>query len=268
MKQYNYFFGVDISKKTVDISLLYLQTMTHKKFNNDSNGMTELMKWLKELQAPFIQTLFCMEATGLYCYTLTHFLATNEIDVWVEHAINIKKATALTRGKNDKVDSQRIATYCSKNLERLRLWKPVDTTIDKIKQLAGLRERLVETQKRLLTPINEFEDVGNIEMAALLRITIKKSILAIETDLKSVEAKIIDIVNADDNLRKLYKIITSVIGIGFVTAVNLIIHTNGFTILDDSRKLACYCAVAPFEYSSGTSIKGKNKRSVYGKQKT
>ena len=259
MKQYNYFFGVDISKKTVDISLLHLQAMTHKKFNNDSNGMTELMTWLKELQVPFTQTLFCMEATGLYCYTLTHFLATNDIDVWVEHAINIKKATALARGKNDKVDSQRIATYCSKNLDRLRLWKPVDATIDKIKQLAGLRERLVETQKRLLTPIDEFEDVGNIEMATLLRKTIKKSIQAIETDLKSVEAKIIDIVNADDNLRKLYKIITSVIGIGFVTAINLIIHTNGFTMLNDSRKLACYCWVAPFEYSSGTSIRGKTK---------
>ena len=49
------------------------------------------------------------------------------------------------------------------------------------------------------------------------------------------------------------------IGIGFVTAVNLIIHTNGFTIMNDSRKLACYCGVAPFEYSSGTSIRGKTK---------
>ena len=259
MKQYNYFFGIDISKKTVDISLLHLQTMTHKKFNNDSSGMTELMTWLKQLQIPFNQTLFCMEATGLYCYTLTHFLATSGIDVWVEHAINIKKATALARGKNDKVDSQRIATYCSKNLDRLRLWKPVDTTIDKIKHLARLRERLVETQKRLLTPINEFEDVGNIEVATLLRKTIKKSVQAIEADLKSVEAKIIDIINADDNLKKLYRIVTSVIGIGFVTAVNLIIHTNGFTILNDSRKLACYCGVAPFEYSSGTRIRGKTK---------
>ncbi len=259
MKQYNYFFGVDISKKTVDISLLHLQSLTHKKFSNDSSGMSELQAWLKELQIVFDQTIFCMEATGLYCYTLTHFLAMKEIDVWVEHAINIKKATALARGKNDKVDSQRIAIYCSKNLDRLRLWKPMDSTIDKIKHLASLRERLVETQKRLISPINEFEDTGNIEMANLLRKTIKKSIQAIETDLKSVEAKIIDIVNADDNLRKLYKIITSVIGIGFVTAINLIIHTNGFAILNDSRKLACYCGVAPFEYSSGTSIRGKTK---------
>jgi transposase len=37
------------------------------------------------------------------------------------------------------------------------------------------------------------------------------------------------------------------------------VYTNGFTILKDTRKLACYCGVAPFEYSSGSSIRGKTK---------
>lgn len=259
MKKYKYFFGVDISKKTVDISFVHDQVSTHKKFPNDSSGMEDLLLWLKELNISFEETIFCMESTGLYCYTLTHYLATKNIDVWVEHAMNIKKATAMARGKNDKVDSKRIAIYCSKNIDAIRLWKPVDATLEKIKNLAALRERLVETQKRLVTPINEFEDIGNIEMAKLLRRTIRKSISAIEADLKAIEAKIIDIVNEDENLKKLYRIITSVIGIGFVTAVNLIIHTNGFSILNDSRKLACYCGVAPFEYSSGTSVRGRTK---------
>jgi transposase len=57
----------------------------------------------------------------------------------------------------------------------------------------------------------------------------------------------------------LLSIITSVVGIGFVTAINLLVHTNGFTMMRDARKLACYCGVAPFEYSSGTSIRGKTK---------
>jgi hypothetical protein len=37
------------------------------------------------------------------------------------------------------------------------------------------------------------------------------------------------------------KIITSVVGIGFVTAINLMVHTHGFSIMNDARKLACYC---------------------------
>ena len=74
-----------------------------------------------------------------------------------------------------------------------------------------------------------------------------------------IEAKIIDIVNEDDNLKQLFRLITSVVGIGFVTAINLLIYTKGFTVLNETRKLACYCGVAPFEYSSGTSVRGKTK---------
>jgi transposase len=259
MKQYHHVFGVDVSKKTIDITHAINQQFTHQQFSNDEFGMEQLMDWIKEFQLDFETTLFCMEVTGLYCFTLTHFLASHSIDTWIEHAAQIKKATALARGKNDKVDSQRIAVYATKNLDRQRLWKPVDATLEKIRHLASLRERLVETRKRLATPIKEFEDVGNLVMAKLLTKTIKSSLTAIDKDLKNIEIKIIDVINEDDNLKLLYKLITSVVGIGFVTAINLIVHTNGFTMMKDTRKLACYCGVAPFEYSSGSSVRGKTK---------
>lgn len=259
MKQYKYFFGVDISKKTIDVTLAKDGDFTHRKFSNDLTGMDELMKWLTELNLNVDLVLFCMEATGLYCFPLTQFLAKNEIDIWIEHAAQIKKASSLDRGKNDKIDSKRIAMYAVKHLDRLRLWKPASHTLEKIRHLATLRERLVETRKRLLTPIQEFEEIGNVEMAKFLTKTIKSSLAALEKDLKNVEVSIISIVNEDENLKKLYKLVTSVVGIGFVTAINLIIHTNGFTVLKDTRKLACYCGVAPFEYSSGSSVRGKTK---------
>lgn len=259
MKQYKHIFGVDVSKKTVDITHVKEQQSTHRQFSNDDAGMMELLLWFKELDIAYAETLFCMEATGLYCFPLTQFLAANAIDIWIEHAPQIKKANAAARGKNDKIDSQRIALYATKYLDRLRLWKPAGTTLDKIRHLASLRDRLVETKKRLINPINEFEDMGNIAMAKLLTKTIKSSLTAINKDLKNIESKIIDIVNEDDNLKLLYKLITSVVGIGFVTAINLLVHTNGFTMMKDVRKLACYCGVAPFEYSSGTSVRGKTK---------
>lgn len=259
MKKYQHFFGVDISKKTVDITFVSDGQTTHRQFGNDSTGMQELLQWLNELNLDLSTILFCMEATGLYCFPLTRFLTGNAIDIWIEHASQIKNANALSRGKNDKIDSKRIAEYAVKNQNRLRLWKPLDATLEKIKHLASLRERLVETKKRLVTPIQEFEAVGNTEMAKMLGKTIKASLAAVEKDLKNVEGKIVEIVNGDENLKQLYKLITSVVGIGFVTAINLLIYTNGFTVMKDARKLACYCGVAPFEYSSGTSVRGRTK---------
>ena len=139
MKQYDHVFGVDVSKKTVDITHVTNQQFTHRQFTNDDAGMEQLMEWFKELTPEFDKTLFCMEATGLYCFTLTYFLASHSIDTWIEHATQIKKATALARGKNDKVDSQRIAVYATKNLDRLRLWKPVNATLEKTRHMASLR---------------------------------------------------------------------------------------------------------------------------------
>lgn len=259
MKEYKQFFGVDISKKTIDVTMLQNNLNVHKQFSNDELGMQQLLSWVKALKVKTDETLFCMEATGLYCFTLTHFLVNNAIDTWIEHAAQIKKATALARGKNDKVDSLRIAAYASKNLERLRLWKPMNSALEKIKHLATLRDRIVETQKKLIVPIKEFEDVGNVEMAKILTKTIKKSIAALDTDLQNIEKQILKILNEDVVLARKYIHATSVVGIGFVTAINLMVHTNGFTQMTDVRKLACYCGVAPFEYTSGSSIRGKTK---------
>jgi transposase len=259
MKEYKQFYGVDVSKKTVDIVRTDKKMIEHKKFTNDRTGMDELAQWLNENSASAADTLFCMETTGLYCFTLTQFLCAKGIDVWLEHSATIKKAMVLARGKNDKVDAHRITDYAMRNLDRLRLWKPMAETLEKIKHLATLRERLVETVKRLTMPVQEFEEVGNTSMARLLGKSIKKTLAAVNKDIANVEAQIKGIVDSDENLKQLYKIITSVVGIGFVTAINLMVHTHGFTVMNDARKLACYCGVAPFEYSSGTSIRGKTK---------
>jgi transposase len=117
----------------------------------------------------------------------------------------------------------------------------------------------VETVKRLTIPVQEFEDRGDLAMAKLLTKSMKKTLTALNKDLATVESQIMEIVGQDENLKQLYKIITSVVGIGFVTAINLMVHTHGFSVMNDARKLACYCGVAPFEYSSGSSIRGKTK---------
>ena len=74
MKKYNYFFGVDISKKRMDITCIINQEMTHRQFTNDAEDMQLFLQWLKKLSIGFDQTLFCMEVTGLYFFPLTEFL--------------------------------------------------------------------------------------------------------------------------------------------------------------------------------------------------
>jgi transposase len=57
----------------------------------------------------------------------------------------------------------------------------------------------------------------------------------------------------------LFQIITSVTGVGTVTATQIIITTNEFKNITSAKKFACYSGIAPFEHQSGTSIRGKTR---------
>ncbi|MCP3659895.1 MAG: IS110 family transposase, partial [Bacteroidetes bacterium] len=52
---------------------------------------------------------------------------------------------------------------------------------------------------------------------------------------------------------------TSVKGIGKQTAIYLLIISRGFTKIKTARKCSCFGGMAPFEHSSGSSIKGRTK---------
>jgi len=51
----------------------------------------------------------------------------------------------------------------------------------------------------------------------------------------------------------------SVPGVGPQTSANILVTTQGMKLFSDSRKYACYCGVAPFEYTSGSRYRGKTK---------
>lgn len=270
--RYHYVIGIDVSKSSFDMAILEVnkpEVILHKAFTNEATGVAEMMEFISAVMPDFKSNtaLFCMEATGLYCQSLLHYFEKEDTSVWVENPMQIKRSLGMKRAKTDKVDAISIARYASKNTELVRLWKPSSEVLSKIKHLATLRDRMVQTEKRLLTPLQELRDAGEEKMADYLQKSIKKSINAIEADLKKIEVKIMECLKEDETLHHLFTLVTSVVGIGFVTAINLIIHTNGFNIMCDSRKLACYCGVAPFPYQSGTSIKGRTKVSHMANKK-
>ena len=72
---------------------------------------------------------------------------------------------------------------------------------------------------------------------------------------------------SDSNLNQQVKIATSVTGIGPIIAANMIITTNEFRDITEAKKFSCYSGVAPFEHSSGTSIKRKSRVSHLANKK-
>lgn len=74
-----------------------------------------------------------------------------------------------------------------------------------------------------------------------------------------MEDKIKQIIQSNQELQKQATLIKSVPEIGDQTSLYFIIATKGFTAFQNWRKFAWYSGVAPFDYSSGLSIKGRTK---------
>ena len=86
-----------------------------------------------------------------------------------------------------------------------------------------------------------------------------KTILNLKNALKLIEKKMKVIIANNEQLKVQYELVKSIPGVGEQTAIYFIIATKGFKAFKTWRKFACYSGVAPFEYSSGSSVRGRTK---------
>jgi transposase len=182
-----------------------------------------------------------------------------ECNVWLEMPVNIIRSVGLQRGKNDRVDARRIALYAYKNIEDVKLWQPQRDIILKLRDLLSLRERLISSRKSLMAPIDELIAMGDKQGAARVQRGCKMTLSSLEKEIEQIDKDLDDTIKNDPKLKELYNLATSVPGVGKYTALFMICYTNEFSIYNNPKQLACYCGVAPFEHTSGSSVKGKTR---------
>jgi transposase len=255
---YTFFIGIDVSKSTLDLSVMYgKEFLFHSKITNDLSGLKEFWSVLKSKPGfELSKAIFCMEHTGIYNHHLLNFLYTKKANICLEASVHIKLSSGLQRGKNDKIDAQRIAQYALRNQEELKLWQPKRQVVQQLKHLASLRSRLLNAKKQLSVALSETRTFDK-QVAAEMKKACTSSLKALEKDVRLVEDKMSQVIENDELLKNLFHIVTSIQGIGKVTATEMIITTNEFKDITEPTKFACYAGVAPFEHSSGTSLKGR-----------
>ena len=79
----------------------------------------------------------------------------------------------------------------------------------------------------------------------------------LESQVESIEEEMAQTIESDEQMKTNYNLLLSVDGIGIVNAINTIIATHNFEMFDNARQYASYIGVAPFEHTSGTSVRGK-----------
>jgi len=189
-----------------------------------------------------------------------NFLHTKKANIWVEHPIHIKESLGMIRGKNDKIDAQRIAYYAYKNRDDVHLWVPKRDVIQKLDRLTATRNRLIKVRKMLQSPLTDCKEFVSQKDFNESKKASRKTLDALNDDIKQINKDILETIQNDPYLKQLYDIVKSVKGIGPVIATEVIIVTNEFKSIDQPKKLACHVGVVPFVYASG-KYKGKAKTS-------
>lgn len=243
------FIGIDISKLTLDVFVKNCSTTQHHQIENSSKAIKKFFKSFSN----DANTLVGMENTGRYNFELYEILNSMSMLVFVINPLHLKKSIGLLRGKNDKLDSERICVFLEKNYMDLQPWIPKSLDIQKITLLNTERRHRVKMRAGLLKQMKDLSFLKNQTDKEMIKLN-KQLILLLDKQIKTIEKKMMQIIESNIELKDQYERIQTVPGVGKVLATMLIVKTNGFTEILSARKMACYSGVVPFDHRSGSSV--------------
>ncbi len=73
------------------------------------------------------------------------------------NVLKIIRSIGVQRGKSDKLDAERIAYYAMKNVDEALLYKAPSESVERIRKLLSLRDKLTITKAGLLKNLKELE---------------------------------------------------------------------------------------------------------------
>ena len=253
---FDFVVGIDISKKTLDVCFVDAsRTETFQTIANSDKAVNSLLKQItsaKSFQKE--KWLFVMEYTGIYNHKLVSLLEDYELHLWQVNPIDIIRSGGIQRGKTDKIDALRIAKYAIRNIDKYSPHIPMREELIQIKRLFAVRRNLVKSKKQIKALSQDY-DFLNPKLIDAEKGPVSHALKALKVQIDTIEEEIKMRILNDPKLSRLYIIITSIKGLSFVTAVKIIIVTNEFKKITSPKSLACHCGIAPFEHSSGTSLK-------------
>ena len=257
-----YFIGIDISMDTLDVCILndFNEKQTVLKVENTVEGIEKIIDSASDFE-PDSEQRYCFENTGNYGLLLCRMLEDKQIDYYQVPALEIKLSQGIQRGKNDRVDAWRIAKYLKTFAKDLKPYVLPEKVLFKVKNLLTYRNLLIKVRTQFKNEKKSFYQASKISDVDFEMDDITYHIQQLDKKVALIEEKIQQQINSEEKINRNFEKITKVKGVGFLTAAYMIVLTHNFTSFQNPRKFNCYAGLAPFEHTSGTSIKGKTKTS-------
>lgn len=259
--------GIDISKKSLSLSLGFLGSNLKKEFighediSNDISGFKTLSKWLRETVESQEDFYVLMEATGVYHQEVCHYLYHLGYKVSVMQSGRVKRyAQSLDqRSKTDALDSKMLSML---GLERdLRLWEPPREELQQLKMLSRERSSLLKDRTTEINRQGAIASSSYLDKNASDRHL--KRLQLIDDQIAMIEQEMRDLVEEHPVLKKRIGHLESIPGVSFISAATVVGETLGFDSISNGKQLASYAGYDVVLRESG-SFKGKTRISKRG----
>jgi transposase len=258
MSNYSNAIGIDISRDSFDVHNYKLGT--HKEYPNSEPGFKQLLSQARKDHGKDLKgIIICLEHTGLYSLPISVFLTQKKVSFSMVPGLEIKKSLGMVRGKNDKIDAYQISKYAYLRREIIKEFELPSEDILKLKGLLSLRERMVKHRTAYLGHLKELKAFYKKSKNPLLFKTQEQLIKDLSKQIDNIEKEMLEIIENDPELKKLYSLVTSVKGVGLIVGLTFLVYTNAFTAFENWRQFATYSGIAPFSDESGTSRKKPKK---------
>lgn len=251
-------YGIDLSQEKFDVNFLKpTGKEQHLVVKNNLKGITSFLEDLPQ------GVVLCAEHTGVYGQLLLFIASCMNISISLASGYEIRHSLGLQKGKSDKIDARRIREYGERFFDRLRMVKYGAEDLRELKELYALRSQLVKERKMLVTHEKgkkhlPYNSVKVHQIATEMQECLSRSI-------REIEHEITGIITANPELASSYRLVTSIRGVGQVTACDLIIKTGNFKEIDTARKAASYAGICPFPCESGKMVKKSKVSSMADK---
>jgi len=254
-----HWIGIDVSKEHLDVALLDQEGMVleNERIDNERKAIGKLWKsWTRRHGLQEAGTLCCLEPTGHYHYVLLHWLLDAGVPTWLPNPLDIIQSGGLQRGKTDKVDALRIARYAYRFRDKARLVGHDHVRMLKLRQLMTKRELFMRDKAKRTAQLTDMNRYMDPQLRKIMDATDKKIERQFQKAIEQLDKMIEQEIDLTPQTKQRYDLIRSVYGIGPVLASQILALTDDLTRFNTPRRLACQAGVAPFQRTSGSSLKG------------
>jgi transposase len=248
--------GIDIAKHTFEVALVQREKLRHKTCENAPAGFEALTAWLTRHGVSRGHAV--MEATGTYGEDLALYLYQAGHRVSVVNPARIKAfgQSELQRNKNDRMDATCIARFAVTH--DLEAWTPPPEELRQLQGLVRHLDDLMAQHRQWHQRLTESRPVPAVQAS------LQTLLAAVKAQMRQVQEQIHDHVTRHPELTRQQALLTSIPGIGELTAIRLLAEMAPLERFQSARQAAAYTGLTPKHHESGSSVRGRTRLSKIG----